>query len=61
MYIITGTLVKIRLHKKADLIKTILTAQRIENFMQTKINFDMGKNGRHRLSDHSRSIVVVRQ
>ena len=61
MYIITGTLVMIRLHKKADLMKTILTAQKIEKFMQIKINFDMGKKGCHRPNDHSRSIGVVRQ
>ena len=56
VYITAGTLVMIRLHKKA------LTAKKIEKFMWMKISFDMGKNGRHRPNSlSSRLIVVLRQ
>ena len=56
----TGTVVLIRLCKKADLLETKLTARKIERFVWMKLTFDLGKDGCHRPSGLGcRSVVVV--
>ena len=62
MRVTTDTLVLIRLHKKADLLDAKFMALKIERFVQTKIYFDLERNGHHRFSSvGGRSFVAVRQ
>ena len=50
------------MQEKADLQNTKVNATKIRNFVQTEINFILGKNGGYMASNlGGRSIVVVRQ
>ena len=58
----TGTVVLIRLHKKADLIDMKVNCRKNGKAHVDKNSFDLGKNVCHKPSSlGSRSIVVIRQ
>ena len=49
------------INQKADLLEMKVSSTKIERFVQTKISFDLGKNGGNMpCALRGRSIVVVR-
>ena len=62
MCVTTGTMVLIRLYKKADLWETKIDATKNRKVHVDRKSFDLGKNGSHKPSGlGGRSIVIVRQ
>ena len=57
MYATTGTLVLIRLHKKADLLEMKVNNTKV----QTKKCFDLGRDGGHKYSKLGSGLFMVRQ